>query len=62
MKNWVLDNKAIKEWRLGEEVYELVNWPIRLSTKIDDADKSDEARKQLWHNLKSSLAKTDADK
>lgn len=55
MKHWV-DNKGIKEWRLGEEVYELVNWPIR-SIQVEEASESDEARKRLWDNLKSSLSK-----
>lgn len=32
MKTWLPDTKEIKEWPLGDEVYELVNWPIRHSS------------------------------
>jgi len=54
MKTWLPDNKEIKEWPLGDEVYELVNWPVHRSALTGEVEQSNDVNK-LWDDLKVTL-------
>ena len=60
MKTWLPNNKEIKEWPLGDEVYELVNWPIRHSELTGEFEKPSDVRK-LWDDLKRTLNEVSKD-